>query len=136
LFCSRAAETSTPDGKLSACRRCCRERLIDFLKSALSEAELRELILGDQADAGPAEPQQGAWQGKMERLLSSARRSGAPALLPVGELSRGLGRPAARRRAMTPAEQRLALARAEARQQGQVLPVDVAASVRRAGLRA
>ncbi len=134
FFCAGPSE-SRPVNNFTACRKCLREKVAPFLRDALGPDETRRLLAGDQGGEGPTEAQQSSWQRKMDRLLDGAKRSGVPAALPVETLmSRGTGRPP-RRRGLTPAEQALALRRAEARQRGQALPSDVAAAVRRAGLR-
>jgi hypothetical protein len=125
-FCHGPSESRTSSG-FAACRKCIRKTLLPFISEALGPEELRRAITDDQDRA--------AAPSKMDRLLTGARRAGTPALLPAGELSRGLGQPP-RRRQMTASEQKLALQRAVARQAGAVIESDIAREVRRAGLRA
>jgi hypothetical protein len=129
-LCRQSAEASTKDQKFSACRKCVREKLLPLCLDSLGKADLSSAVAALSAEPTAAEK-------KLAKL--TAGQAGQTGQRKPLEFSRGTGRPATpttpARRKMTPAEQRLALARAEARSAGQVHPGDVEAMVAKAGLK-
>jgi hypothetical protein len=126
-FCRGSAENATKDNKLSCCRKCCIEKLLPLIASAIGPVVLAQaanrLASTPGAAAGPKPmvPE----TDKIAKLLYGSRGA---------EMSRGTGRPAQPARRMTKAQQALAVARAQARQNGEVIDQDIKAMVCRAGL--
>jgi len=51
-FCSGASETQALDRGFTACRKCCKEKLIPFLRSALGQDELARQLNALGANSG------------------------------------------------------------------------------------
>jgi hypothetical protein len=134
LFCRRAAESKTSDGRYAFCRECCRSKLLPLIAESLGRDELariaNQLATTPGAGSGPKPMVPDATADKLTRLIYGDRRG--------TEMSRGTGRPAAPSapwRRMTKSEQALAIARYQARQHNEVIPQDIERMVAKAGLR-
>jgi hypothetical protein len=132
-FCKSAAESCTKDRKFAVCRKCAEEILAPLFAEAIGPKEAIQRVLDNlarkKAKAGAA------GEDKLDKLIAGR---------PPMQFSRGLGTPArpaakparaARRPAVSVATQRLILARAQARSEGQVYEGDVAGMVAKAGLK-
>jgi hypothetical protein len=128
-LCRQSAEASTKDQKFSACRKCVREKLLPLCLDSLGKADLTSAVAALSADPTAAEK-------KLQKLV--AGQAGQTGQRKPLEFSRGTGRPATStatpRRRPTVAEQRLAVARLIAREEGSVLQPDIVRSVQKAGL--
>jgi hypothetical protein len=125
-FCKSSAESRTKDGKFAVCRKCAQEILAPLFQEALGSREAVQQVL-DNLARKKAKPG-GTGEDKLDKLIAAQR--------PI-QFSRGLGRPAApaRGRKPTQAEVILALARAAARENREVLPQDIARACAKAGLK-
>jgi hypothetical protein len=132
-FCKSAAESRTKDGKFAVCRKCAEEILAPLFAEAIGPKEAIQQVLDNlarkKAKAGAA------GEDKLDKLIAGR---------PPMRFSRGTGtpaRPAAKparpscRPAVPVEQQRLILARAQARAEGQVYEGDVEALFRKAGLK-
>jgi hypothetical protein len=130
LLCRRAAESRTSDGRYAFCRECCRTKLLPLVASALGKQEL--LAAANEIASEPSEADK-----KIAKLIAArpVQAATVQAVRRPLEFSRGTGTPAAPGRRMTQRQQLLALARAQAKDAGQVFEGDVPAMVRRAGLK-
>jgi hypothetical protein len=132
-FCRSAAESRTKDNRFACCRKCCFEKLLPLIASAVGPVELAQAAnrLATDPGAAVAGPKPMVPEAdKLTRLIYGDRRG--------AEMSRGTGTPAAPtalRRRMTKQEQALAVARYMARQNCEVLDVDIRRSVAKAGLK-
>jgi hypothetical protein len=131
-FCRGSAENTVKGGReFACCRKCCIERLLPLIAAAVGPVELAQA-----ANRLATDPGAGAGSGPKPMVPDTDKISrlfyGRGA-----EMSRGTGRPAApgRPRRMTKAEQAMAIARYQARQNNEVIPQDIERMVRRAGLR-
>jgi hypothetical protein len=128
-LCRQAAESSIKGHNFAACKKCVREKVLPMCLASLGKADLQSAVSELAAQPTEAEKKLAKLTASLPPQLTRTQRP-----IPAVQFSRGLGTPTRRGR-MTPAEQRLAVARAQAKQAGQVFEGDIPALVAKAGLK-